>query len=224
MQQRLLAISMFFIVVGGCSGPRSNLDLHHAFFQPHTEIATVPQDFRQARFSEPVDVRGNDGATARLESCAGVEQVDGHSLVPADCATHYYLLQVCRSLQRHLAGKPASRTFFPRELDEPWVRSLPAAADVAFTDEFLEYARGRMLLDEISIDEIRTAPGRVEVRMGKEWLSYSLIGRGDYTGDGIEDLMVSVTFDPQTGTRPTTNMLLLSKRSPDGPIEVVERW
>jgi hypothetical protein len=65
-------------------------------------------------------------------------------------------------------------------------------------------------------------PTEISVETDDWWLGIELVASGDWTGDGLEDVLVMFADDARAGSWSTYRPIMLEAPSPDGPLEVRE--
>ena len=85
--------------------------------------------------------------------------------------------------------------------------------------------QGRTLKDYAdrgALEVTEQTPTRLDIDFGSMSGSIQELARGDFTGDGIKDALVTCGVRAQTGSYRVTDLMVVTKRSADGILEVVE--
>lgn len=140
-----------------------------------------------------------------------------------------YTQALCRGIEAMRRAKPAETSYL-RDflLDEEAIHVLPAMVTANASCEFLCRQR---VANERRIPLSRFEPViKVTVRSGQEiriqtidWESIvTILGRGDFNGDGLDDLLVFASSGSISGTWSGADLYLLSRDVPDAVLFVAE--
>jgi hypothetical protein len=142
-----------------------------------------------------VDLTDTTGSTLHFRKCREVEATSADLVAPTDYRLFQLLRTNCRALAKWSTSTEADRTHFPRELTRSLVLSLPAGAlprleRVARADSrrptvAAAEGRGRMR---------RVVDGGIELHGRTGRYVWTILGRGDFDGDGAEDLLLRATW------------------------------
>jgi hypothetical protein len=136
---------------------------------------------------------------------------------------------LCRGIEAMRRAQPAERSYL-REflLDEEAIHLLPAMADISPS---CDYQCRQWVANERRIPLSRFEPViRVIVKSDEririrtiDWVSIvTILGRGDFNGDGLDDLLVMINGGSMSGTWGGAELYLLSRDAPDAVLFVAE--
>jgi len=140
-----------------------------------------------------------------------------------------YTQALCRGIEAMRRAQPAGRSYL-RDfvLDEEAIHLLPAMVNIAMPCDFLCRQR---VANERRIPLSRFEPViRVTVKSDEEirirsidWVSIvTMLGRGDFNGDGLDDLLVLANGGSMSGTWSGAELYLLSRDAADAVLFVAE--
>ena len=178
---------------------------------------------------ENVRLEGYEYKTANSElinfdSCikavqAGESQIAGYELF-----RFRLLLNSCYALEKYLSAKPSNKNYFQQDFNGTSVKDFPAASVPLLNQEHKKNSLNKTLNQHLKIVEISTETnGSIKVLTEEDELYYSLMARGDFTNDGIEDLLVKSEWFARKARGKHVDLLILSKTDKDQPITIYWR-
>ncbi len=211
------------------------------WWSPVLELDSIEGiDARLARHIWPGDDEGLplakwDGEI--LEEASAVNCIELERLVAAGfygigsngIGRQAYNQALCRGIETMRRPQPAERSYL-RDfvLDEEAIHLLPAVADIQSSCDFLCRQR---VANERRIPLSRFEPViRVTVKSEEEirirtidWISIvTILGRGDFNRDGLDDLLVLINGGSMSGTWSGAELYLLSRDAADAVLFVAE--
>ncbi len=178
--------------------------------------------------------KGQRGAyeTVEAKSCESLSKLteEGRSAITTnDLHAQNYLLSECRAIALFGRGRPA-RVSYLRDfvLDAGALDYLPAFVNLYPSCELICYAveaneRG------IPLTKFETPLG-VDVRSDDEmavWTTswrviLTIVGRGDFTGDSVDDMLLLANGHATEGTLGAANLFVLTRNVPGAVLQVVD--
>ncbi len=167
----------------------------------------------------------NEGAPPRaVHSCAEYDAAvrEGrYALSTADMSLESYFKRECGVLNAVAKAQPAQRSY----ISDPRISlanlNLVSANAVALIAE--NVPPGRTLSDLVengTASVKRDGYDRIEISAGSSKGDLVEIARGDFNGDGIEDILAFQSVHAEGGTLRAYDTVLLTRRSATGPLEV----
>jgi hypothetical protein len=211
------------------------------WWSPVLELESLDAiDARLERLIWPDDPEGlplmkTEGDTRKEVSapnCVELERLVGEGY--EGIGSHGFGLQLYhqafrRAIEMMRRARPAERSFLQDfVLDEDAIHYLPAMSRISMSCDFLCRQR---VANERHIPLSHFEPVvRVDVASTEEiviwtldWKTiFTVLGRGDFNRDGLDDLLVLVRGGPMSGTWGGAELHLLSRDSPGGVLAVVE--
>jgi hypothetical protein len=152
---------------------------------------------------------------------------DVDTVTPGDQRSFLSLAAHCQALGMLRAARPAQRTYLDRfALDqqapdflpsELRVDPSPARSQDARKGQTWRGADPKVKAKVLKADVLRGA-GRGYVSRVFEY------ARGDFDGDGIEDLLIRTEGELNGGTYQDNGVFLLTRTAPDAPLKTLKRW
>ena len=150
-------------------------------------------------------------------------------LIESDWNLYVEDLVACRVIVAIQSAKPARVDYLgPFPLDNGRLKEIPAAVVPTPSEDEEEQlakasARGVSWKKwDRKIHVTRTGHGTVIIESPDIHCLLSVEGRGDFDGDGVEDLVLYRSGGGQEGSWHSTTAFILTRRSPRGRIEIVK--
>ena len=171
---------------------------------------------------------GDQGNAKRVKSCRRYKQLSDQGWTARsdrDRGLEHFFFETCMSLEIVALARPAAHNY----VDNPRVSvndlhlfapsSWPAATG---EQPFRAAGQARrtmadMILEAGTIERTRT--GYVSLRYGATRVVLEELARGDFSGDGYQDILVSMTVTGTKGDNEFEFSRLLSRRSPDATFD-----
>lgn len=191
----------------------------------------------QALATRPVSFGENEGVTGlqmssasagmqsrEVHSCAeyAAAQRDGlAALSTFDMSIESFFKEACGTLQAIAAAKPAQRSY----LSSPHVSlgDLNLLPTTAVSMIVTTPAPARTLGDLVSAGGVTVSKkdaNTLEIQAGATAGQLKEIARGDFNGDGLEDILAFQAVHAEDGTFRAYDTEILTRRSAEGPLEV----
>jgi hypothetical protein len=140
-----------------------------------------------------------------------------------------YTQALCRGIEAMRRAQPAETSYL-RDfvLDEGAIHFLPAIVDIAMPCDYLCRQRvaneWRIPLSRFEPVIKVTVTSHQEIRIQTiDWESIvTIVGRGDFNRDGLDDLLVLINGGSISGTWSGAELLLISRDAPDAVLFVAE--
>lgn len=169
-----------------------------------------------------------------VESCASYQELKKqgyYARFNQDSQVLLFHSATCRAIEMLAEAKP-SKTSYVRSLalNADAFEVLPAMVNLAASCDFLcrQYLAnerripwGRFEVSQlVSVEVIHD--NRMKVRFDTENLTLDILARADFSGIGIEDLVLRVDANATEGTWGMTDLLLLTRDIPDSVLWVLD--
>jgi len=165
------------------------------------------------------------GGTVEVASCAEVTQATSNRVVSSQFEWFRRLLLTCRGYEKYLEARRFERSFIPTPLALDQIRKFPAQIIPSVNDEDSLQKRGKTVQQYYSGSfeyEARRASHRLVTE--HEILDLQPLARGDFDGDGTEDLLLVSSWSPIQGFGATEQVLIVTRSSADGPFRLVWQY
>lgn len=186
---------------------------------------------------DPIDVQSEapreDRAPTTLGSCSDYLDLADRRLRPVHGGTTRVILQAraltCQAARLTLAAQPAAishlRTLaFDADLPDhlPWqvamILSGSEAQQIAAERPDASW-REALFTPLTGFSSCGEHCGRYDDESATQ--TVQLVARGDFDGDGIEDVLLSAYDTAKGGSHQSSRMFVLTRRTPDGEIELI---
>lgn len=144
----------------------------------------------------------------------------------------------CLALHKMATVKQAKKSLLPAQADNMTVEQLPPQIAVLIADDEIQRAdaaaaRGQSLADlekGVTVRPGRTKDTRVKpghhdqlAVFGHGWLAdLTIYARGDFNGDGFEDILLRRDGRVSEGTYGTSDLFVLTRTKSEGPLRVLQ--
>lgn len=150
--------------------------------------------------------------------------MDSAAISSADSAAFQLLRLDCTALRLFSEMKPSRTTAFPPWLTPALIRELPSDAVPAGSVENLASIPIETLERFLKPRSVKlTRRGTVEVTNREESITYALLGRGDFNGDGEEDLIVRASWSARGAVGVGHDLFIVARSRSDQPIKILWR-
>ncbi len=211
------------------------------WWSPVLELDSIEGiDARLARHIWPGDDEGlalmkTEGGSIREASafnCIELERLVAagfHGIGSNGFGLQLYNQALCRGIETIRRAQPAEKSYL-RDfvLDEEAIHLLPAMARISPSCDFLCRQRvgneRRIPLSRFQPVVRVTVTSDEEIRIRTiDWVSIvTILGRGDFDGDGLDDLLVLINGGSISGTWGGAELYLLTRDAPDAVLFVAE--
>jgi hypothetical protein len=196
----------------------------------------TPADLKKA-LSQPwsyaYDVRKADTHEARKVATCAEAQALPHGFEPEteqDFQAFKTDLLHCRVMQALLAAKPAAVTHLggflldDRSLDQLPASLIPTASSEEARKWEAAATRGTSWRKaDPKIHVVKKKTDAITIESARTRAILTLLGRGDFDGDGAEDLVIERAGGGIKGTWTSTEAFVVTRRKPAAPLVVVTR-
>ncbi len=181
---------------------------------------------------DPFVVRTGKGRSRQVKTCRDFLALDRTRLDtedPLDFGPLLYTGSHCEVLARLRKARPAQTSFLlDFQLDARAPASLPPDLAITLSNgeaRKVTAAREKGLSWKAYDPKLRARPGaRGVLKVTTEGMEMTLTeyGRGDFDGDGLEDILIGRNGGPTEGTYADHSVFVLTRTAPGAPLKVVE--
>lgn len=212
------------LLAGGCvhqPAPACDRTFNTAAF-PGLTSASRPLDYATAKLD--YELESATGQPIRFSTCSQVQSTNEADIASPSYPLFRLLSLNCQALKLYTASTVARQSHLPPTQTVPLVKLFPADAVPRLNDEDLARRRGHTLSScEHNLVASTKEDGSVCVRTETDEITYTLMARGDFNGDGIQDFLVRVEQTTQGTPDIAADLLLLTRTSPQGPVVIIWR-
>ncbi|MFZ7097099.1 hypothetical protein ACOPJQ_13155 [Luteimonas dalianensis] len=220
----------------GASGARYDVEWFDTTEAAPATRAALEQELSQP-WPDAVDVQpaatDADRMPTTLESCNDYLALADSRVRPIESGNTFAIFQgravYCQAVTLTLAAQPAAISYLrPFAFDEglpdrlPWQVAMIVSSSEAqrIADERPDATWRQALFGPLTeFSSCGTHCGRYADPGAEQWMR--LLARGDFDGDGIEDMLLSSSDAAIGGSYRATRMFVLTRRQPDGKVELI---
>ncbi len=182
-------------------------------------VSTEVTTYKDALLDYELDA--SKGGVVHFTNCAQVDATGEGDIVSSQYPLFKLLSVNCQALRRYAGSSPAKRSCFPDQLTEAMVSEFPALAVPRISEEEMTRRQGKTLAEYNTAIHITVAPeGSVQVVTDDEEMTYYVMARADFDGDGAEDMLMRVDWHARNAFGQGTDLFILTKTSDSGPVTV----
>jgi hypothetical protein len=163
----------------------------------------------------------SDSGTVSFNKCPQVDKYDENRIAEYDFYRFRLLRISCVALKKYFSAQSYQKIYFPKELSIELVNKLPAASIPQLNRSQKSQLAGKTIKSQypdavMSRQEART----VKVVTDEDEYYYSLMAIGDFTNDGIGDLLVRSEWYVRNASGKHVDLLVLSKTGNENTIDI----
>lgn len=167
------------------------------------------------------EYQGMEGGNVVVTSCEQASRIDVATIAEYDYSRFNLLLVSCEAIARYSTASAARASNFPPKLDEGFIYQLPAAvAPILSKAEFIQ--RQGLSIKSYDVDVRVTVDKEnvFKILTNEDEVYLTLLARGDFTSDGLEDLLVQSEWYARNAHGKYVDLLVLSKTANDKNVEI----
>jgi hypothetical protein len=165
-----------------------------------------------------------DGKTIRFSTCPDAERVPESGIAEYELFRYRLLLNSCRALEKYLLAKASTEAFFSPQFDANLVGEFPATSAPLLSKAQEEARIGKTVSTYFANGQISLEQGgSVRVATEDDEIIFTLLARGDFNDDGIEDLLIRSEWYARKANGKHVDLLVLTKGGKDKPVAIAWR-
>ncbi len=162
--------------------------------------------------------------TVSFKSCPEVEAFEESHVAEYDFFRYRLLMVSCNALKKYFSSRKFTGSFFSKDLDISLVSTFPASSIPLLNKSQLQALANQTLKTHYpNAQFMREKSGVIKIVTDDDEIYYSLMARGDFTHDGVEDLLIRSEWFARKAHGKHVDLLILSKAAKDKPVEIVWR-
>ncbi|MBI3562862.1 MAG: hypothetical protein HY080_14210 [Gammaproteobacteria bacterium] len=156
-----------------------------------------------------------------FRTCRQVEATRDKDILASQYSLFKLLKTNCLALERFTRARPASQGFLPDRLTKKWIDALPATAVPRMNDEDLRRRNGKRLSRyESQLRVVLADDGTANVTTKTDQLTYVIMARADFDGDGIEDMLLRIDWRALRAFGKGTDLVMITKTAAQSPVQL----
>ena len=216
----LLCSLLVFLALSACSGKNKSIapTINVSEFdgisikenQGYADLALSGYEFRNV-----------DGKTIVYHTCPEATGAKESEIAEFEFFRYRLLLNSCQALKIYQTAKASAASYFPVSFDATLVNEMPATS-VPLLNKSQEVARiGKTVKSYFVKGQLtQEKNGSVKLITDDDEIRYTLLARGDFTNDGVEDLLVRSEWYARKANGKHVDLLLLTKAAKDKPTTI----
>ena len=152
------------------------------------------------------------GDTVDIHSCQQARDMDSAAIPEFEYFRFQQLLLSCQAMERFGKARVSDTTYFPASLDLKFFQQLPASAAPLLSKADRDQRKGKSFMaydknTRVTMEDEFTA----KLLSDDDEIYITLLARGDFTGDGIEDLLVKSEWYARNAFGKHLDLLVLTR-------------
>lgn len=208
------------IFLAACS-PRNAPDINKSLNEEEfAGLETIGNSYESTALNYELDAK--DGSLINFTSCSDVENTHKESVKEDQFPLFIMLVRNCQALNLFFKGQNSTTTFLPKMLSAEFISNLPAISipnlggeKPVESNETMEKAYPNLKTQEIS-------PSVLQVQLDDMDINFTTLAKGDFNGDGIEDLLLRLDWKMTTAYGRGYDLLLIE--ADEKIMRITKRW
>lgn len=220
----LTIIALLGCLLTGCAS-------QHGYAEPSANKAEFPGfDFSEGD-GGPVDsifgyeYQQADGNVVIFKSCDQAEGADEPAVAEFEYFRFQQLLLMCKAAELYSGANASRVSYFPASFDKAFYETLPAIIAPLLSQQDRDQRQGASLA-QYNSDTVVTLENEYSAKANTEEdeIYLTVLARGDFTGDGFEDLLIKSEWYGVDSFGKHLDLLILSKTATNETADISWRW
>ena len=143
----------------------------------------------------------------------------------SDIASHDYfrfklLVVSCKAIRKFKIAKSSTQSFFPKKLDDNFYKILPALATPYLSKTEYMQRENKTIKQAYKSLKVTSKDHTAKIITNEDEIYITVLARGDFNNDKIEDLLVSSEWYAKHGHGKHTDLVVLSKTRKDKKLKI----
>lgn len=189
--------------------PNLNKDAFEGFTIIPTKISLEGYEYK----------KGNR-KTISFNSCKQALDYDISNIAGHDYFRFKLLLVSCKAVNKYKNAKSSTKTFFPAELTSNHYKFFPALSTPYLSKTEYQQRQNKTINQTYKSLKITSKNNTATLITKEDEIYVTILARGDFNNDNIEDLLVSSEWYARNAHGKHTDLIILSKIGKDKAIEI----
>lgn len=156
-----------------------------------------------------------------FESCKQAVEFDVAQIAEFEYFRFNLLLLSCEAFNKYSGAVVSKVSYFPAEFKPEFFSELPAEVAPLLNSSDKVQRMNKTLLDyDKNTEVMMEAKHRSKLLTKEDEIYITLLARGDFDGDGFEDLLVKSEWFARNASGKYADLLILSKTHDDEPVSI----
>jgi len=198
--------------------------------QPNIPPSLVKTEFSGIELSSPwpLKLKGFEYKTysnsdIKFKTCRDVLDFDYNKIIPFE-QFHFKLLSIsCNALNKHKDFETSKRSFFKENITPKDFLQLPGLSVPYLSKTEYSHRHNKTIKESFQSINVSADRNGTKILTNDDEFYIHILGRGDFNGDKIEDLLVSSEWYARHARGKHTDLVILSKTGKNEPVNVIWR-
>ena len=164
------------------------------------------------------------GGTIDIHNCNQARELDSKRIPEFEYFRFQQLLVSCLAVNRYTMARPSSTNYFAPAFNKMFFAQLPATTAPLLSKADLAQRQGKTFMQYdiktlITMQDAQTA----KLLTAEDEIYLTVLARGDFTHDGVEDLLVKSEWYARKAYGKHVDLLILTKTSKNAPVKIAWR-
>ncbi len=162
-----------------------------------------------------------EGEVLVITSCEQADGIDISTIADYDYFRFKILLVSCIAIDKYSTATAAHKNNFPSKLDEAFIYQLPATIVPLLSKAEGTQREGQSVKSYDANTQITTEKeNSFKLLTTEDEVYLTLLARGDFTNDGLEELLIQSEWYARTAHGKHVDLLILSRPDDSGAVEI----
>ena len=153
----------------------------------------------------------NKGKALNIKHCQQANNTDVARIADYDYFRFKLLTLSCKAVEKYSLARPSSQSYFPSKLNTQFIAQLPAEVVPLLSKTDLTKRLGKTLGTYDKNTQLQSEGAHTTKLLTKDDEFYiTELARGDFTGDGIEDVLIKTEWYARHAHGKHADLLILS--------------
>lgn len=166
------------------------------------------------------EFKNNDIKDVTFNSCEEALNYKTSNIAGYEYFRFKLLLTSCKAINKYKTAKSSSTTFFPTELSKKDYKLFPALATPFLSKTEYNQRQNKTISQYYKSIKVTTKNNTATLLTKEDEIYITILARGDFNNDKIEDLLVSSEWYAVNAHGKHTDLVILSKTGKDKPIKI----
>lgn len=159
--------------------------------------------------------------TIDIHSCKQASAMDSALIAEFEYFRFQQLLLSCQAMEQYARAEKSRASYFPQVFDKQFYEQLPVATAPLLGGADLDQRQGKSFTaydkdTQVTIE----APHTAKLLTAEDEIYITILARGDFNGDGIEDLLAKSEWYARQAFGKHTDLLILTKTDTSQAVKI----
>jgi len=161
------------------------------------------------------------GEVLNISNCRQANDIALSSIADFEYFRFKLLLLSCKAIDKHNTATASKRSYFPAKIQADFYNQLPADIVPLLSKADLSQRQGKSIASFYKDEKLNLeSPNTTKLLTSEDEIFFTLLARGDFTNDGIEDLLIQSEWYARNAHGKHADLLILSRFQQNAPISI----